>query len=133
MNKLNIFQKATLGLSGLVAALFLTAGVVSAIPYNGDQTVASPVPAFNVFTGVPAPTGNESDFLRARVPVNATDSTTQYVDPLSTTCKDGEEIQLRVYVHNGASAAANNNGSGPSVAHGTKVKVTIPGTRSRNF
>ena len=135
MNKLNIFKKVTLSLTSLVAAFFLSSGVVSAIAYDGAQTAASPVPAFNVFTGVPAPWGNENDFLRARVPINGQDSdaTTQYTDPLSSTCKDGEKIQMRVYVHNGASATANNNGSGPSVAHGTKVKVSIPGAEATTF
>src|SRR5665647_83916 len=133
MNTLNIFKKTTLGITGLVTALFLTAGVVSAIPYSGAQTPASPVPAFNVFTGVPAPWGNESDFLRARVPTSSADSTTQYTDPLNSTCKSGEQIQLRVYVHNGAGVDGNNNGSGPSIAHGTKVKVTIPGDEAATF
>lgn len=128
MNKPNLIKKTLLGLTSFAAALVITTGVAHAtIPYNGDQTVASPVPAFNVFTGVPAPTGNEPDFLRARVPVNGNDSdaTTQYSDPLNTSCVDGQKIQMRVYVHNGASADGNNNGTGPSVAHGTKVKVNL--------
>ncbi|MBC7708090.1 hypothetical protein H7Y63_02620 [Polaromonas sp.] len=135
MKKINFFQKATLALTGLVAATFLSTALVSAIPYDDARTAASPVPAYNVFTGVPAPDGNESDFLRARVPVNGNDSdaTTQYSDPLSTTCTPGQKIQMKVYVHNGASQDGNNGGTGPSVMHGATVKVAIPGNEATTF
>jgi hypothetical protein len=132
MKALNILKKASLGLTALVAGLVISTTSASAIPYNGDQTVASPVPAFNVFTGVPS-VGNEADFLRARVPNGTGDSTTPYVDPLSASCTPGQKIQMRVYVHNGASADANNGGTGPSVAHGVKVKVSLPATESTSF
>jgi len=138
MNRISIIKKLALGLSTLAASFMLVSGVahaITTIPYNGDQTVASPVPAFNVFTGVPAPVGNEPDFLRARVPVNGDpqDPTTQYSDPLNTSCTDGQVIELRVYVHNGASADANNNGTGPSIAHNSIVKVSIPGDEATSF
>jgi hypothetical protein len=75
--------------------------------------------------------------LEARVPDNANpalDITTPYSEsPLSTSCTNGEVIQLRVYVHNGADAAYNNNGTGPSVAHGVQVQVNIPSTQSTTF
>lgn len=129
MNKLNIFKKITIGITAIVAGVLISGGVTvqAAIPYTGDDTVSSPTPAFNVFTGVPAPWGDESDFLRARVPVNGQDSdaTTQYVDPLAASCANGQKIQMRVYVHNGASVTGNQNGTGPSVAHDTKVRVDL--------
>jgi hypothetical protein len=130
MNK-QLLKKATIGLTSLVVALLISGSAASAIQYTGDTTVASPVPAFNVFTGdmpAPAPAGGEGNFFRGRVPVNGnpSDATTQYSDPVNTNCTDGQIIQMNVYVHNGANADANNNGSGPSVAHGTKVKVSLP-------
>jgi hypothetical protein len=130
MKTLNIFKKASLGLAAVVAGLVITSTGVSAIAYNGDQTVASPVPAFNVFTGVPS-YGDESDFLRGRA---ATSGTTPFVDPVDAgSCTNGQQLQLRVYVHNGASADANNGGSGPSVAHGTQVKVSLPSGAASSF
>lgn len=125
MNKLTIFKKATLGITALASSLLMNGAVASAIiPYDGPNTPNSPVPAWNVFTGVPS-VGDERDFLRARVPTGTGDSSTPYVDPLNTTCVDGQKIQMRVYAHNGASVDGNQNGTGPSVAHGAKVKVNL--------
>lgn len=133
-----IFKKASLGLATLVAVLTMSGSAASAIPYTGDTTVASPVPAFNVFTGnmpAPAPLNGEPNFFRGRVPAdgNMSDPTTPYTDPVSASCTNNQLIQLHVYVHNGASADANNNGSGPSVAHGTKVKVALPSNEASTF
>jgi hypothetical protein len=141
---LNIFKKIAISLSAVVFSLMLTTSFASALPYTGTTTEASPVPAFNVFTATsgnpipaPAPSDSEANFLEARVPVNgdgATDSTTPFTESsLSTACTDGEVIQFRVYVHNGADAANNDNGNGPSIAHNTQVEVTIPGSQSTTF
>jgi len=134
MRKFNLFKKAATILSVVAAGLVVSTALVGAsIPYDGDNTPASPVPAFNVFTGVPS-VGDESDFLRARVPTAPSgDTSTPYVDPLSASCTEGQRLQMRVYIHNGASADQNNNGSGPSVAHGTKVKVSLPTTEATTF
>ncbi|MDB5175460.1 MAG: hypothetical protein JWM81_318 [Candidatus Saccharibacteria bacterium] len=128
MKKINFFQKASAALTVLAASLFLSTAVAGAIPYSGDSTPASPVPAFNVFTGVPS-AGDESDFLRSRVPVNGDnqESTTPFTDPTSASCVEGQKIQMRVYVHNGASKDNNDNGNGASVAHGVNVKVAVNG------
>lgn len=138
MKYTSFFKKASLGLATLVAAVTMTSATVSAIPYTGDTTVASPVPAFNVFTGnmpAPAPLNGEPNFFRGRVPAdgNMSDPTTPYTDPVSASCTNNQLIQLHVYVHNGASVDGNNNGSGPSVAHGTKVKVALPGNEASTF
>jgi hypothetical protein len=138
MNKLNIFKKASIGFTALVAGLLISGGTVSAIPYTGDTTVASPVPAFNVFTGnmpAPAPTSGEPDFFQGRVPSNGNlkDPSTPFTDPVSTNCTNGEIIQLHVYVHNGASADNNGNGSGPSVAHGSRVRVSLSDAQATSF
>lgn len=133
MNYTTTLKRTALGFTTMVAAFSMSTTTVSAIAYNGDNTVSSPTPAFNVFTGVPS-VGNEADFLRARVPTAPTgDTSTAYVDPLNASCVNGQRIQMRVYVHNGANANANNNGSGPSVARGTKVKVNVPSTQATSF
>lgn len=109
-------------------AMIALAPKVQAIPYSGDTTPPAPSPAFNVYTGVPSE-GNESDFFRGKVE----GATTPSVNDLSTTCETGKRLQLRVYVHNGASQYQNNNGTGPSVAKDTKVKVALPGSQASNF
>jgi hypothetical protein len=141
---LNIFKKILISLSAVVFSLMLTTSFASALPYTGTSTEASPIPAFDVFTATtgnpipaPAPSDSEANFLEARVPINgdgATDSTTPFSESsLTTACTNGEVIQFRVYVHNGANAADNDNGTGPSIAHNTQVQVTIPGSQSTTF
>ena len=133
MKSLNIIKKAALSLATVAAAFTLGSASVSAIPYSGDSTPPAPSPAFNVYTGVPSE-GNEADFFRARVPAgDPSTATNAYSDPLNTDCTDGKLIQMRVYVHNGASQHQNNNGTGPSVAHGTKVRVALPGNEASSF
>ena len=135
MKKINLFKKAIASFAtvALAAGIFFSAGTVHAIPYEGEATQPSPVPAFNVFTGVPNGVENESDFLRARVPNAGVDTTTPYVDPLNASCEAGQKIQMKVYVHNGASQYENGNGAGASVAHGTKLKVTLPTNQAASF
>lgn len=126
--KTSFLKKAVLGLAGIAAVVVLATGTARAIsiPYEGPNTPPAPSPAFNVFTGVPS-VGTESDFLRSRVPTAPTgDTSTPYVDPLTASCTKGQRIQMRVYVHNGATKSNNNGGNGSSVAHGTKVKVALP-------
>lgn len=134
MNKFNFIKKIAVAFTGvaMAAGVLFSAGVVHAIPYDGDNTVPATTPTFNVFTGVPN-VGDESDFFRSRVPVGTTDTTTAYVDPLSATCVAGQKIQMRVYVHNGTSVSTNENGTGSGVAHGTKVKVTLPTNAAASF
>src|SRR5579884_1025281 len=142
MNKLSTLKKISVGLATLATGLIMTMAPARAsqcsIPYDGSSTQASPVPAFNVFCGpmpAPAPTDGEGDFFQARVPANGNpnDPNTPYTDPVNTACTDGELIQLHVYVHNGASAANNDNGTGPSVIHGAKVAVSIPSQTESTF
>lgn len=128
-----IFKKAALALSTVAAALLFGSAVASAIPYTGPNTPSSPTPAFNVYTGVDQGVGNESDFFRGRVDTRANGSQVPYVDPLNASCEDGQKLQLRVYVHNGASEQGNNNGTGPSVAHDTKVRIGIPSAELSSF
>lgn len=119
------FAKLTRGLSAVFASMFVAmvmsgGHALATIPYSGDTTPASPTPAFNVFTGVPSE-GNESDFFRGKVAGDTNPS----VNDVKTTCATGTRLTLRVYVHNGANENQNNDGTGPSVAKDTKVKVDL--------
>lgn len=100
--------------------IMLVASSAGAVPYTGANTPALPSPAFNQYTGVPD-VGNESDFFRGRQSGQG-----EFVNNVSSACNTGQEFSLRAYVHNGASQTKNNNGTGPSVAHNTKVRVALP-------
>lgn len=123
---MNIFKSLVRGsiatLVSLLSFAVLAAPHAFAIPYTGDTTQASPVPAFNVFTGNVPQQGDESDFLRGKVLGDTADS----VNDVTSTCETGKRFQLRVYVHNGASQYHNDNGTGASIAHDSKVKITLP-------
>ncbi|NBU33083.1 hypothetical protein EB118_06440 [bacterium] len=113
------------------AVLALTSDGVSAIPYTGENTTPSPVPAFNVFTGVPGiDNPDESKFFNGRL---STETNQDARDPIATVCTAGTKFVLRAYVHNGASQFANDNGNGPSVAKDTKIKVTLPTVLATSF
>ncbi len=149
MKKFNLFKKLTTGMIALIVGVMLYAGMAHASattnPYTGPSTNATPVPTFDSYVPTPgyplpapAPSDGEPDFLQGRVPVNndpSADSSTPYSDPVNSTCSNNQIIQLRVYVHNNADSALNNNGTGPSVMHGTKVKISLPGdtTQSTKF
>lgn len=116
----------------VTAALAITGGgSVNAIPYTGENTQPSPIPAFNVYTGV---TGidnpDESKFFNGRL---STETNADARDPIATACMAGTKFVLRAYVHNGASQANNGTGNGPSVAKDTKIKVTLPTADAANF
>ena len=131
----NILDKKLKFLLTALAATFVVAfiGILSislrtnAIPYGPDAP-PSPVPAFNVYTGVPNE-GNEKDFFKGKV-----DGTTEAsVNNVVGSCETGSRFSLRAYVHNGASQYNNGTGNGPSVAKNTKIKVSIPGNEASKF
>lgn len=108
--------------------MLVVAQSTGAVPYQGANTPPLPSPAFNQYTGVPE-IGNESDFFKGREA-----GVGDWVNNVSSACNNGQEFSLRAYVHNGASQHANNNGSGPSVAHNTMIRVALPGnTEASNF
>lgn len=128
--KFNMIHKVlTSAVLGVAGVLVLATGVAHAIPYTGANTPPLSAPGFNAYTGVDQGVGDEPDFLRTRVDDG---SNTDYKDTVNNACVSGTKFQMRVYVHNGASADNNQNGSGPSVAHGTKVKVALPGNLTSN-
>lgn len=123
-NVINEVFKRTVRLAAILAvpvAVLLAAQATHAVPYQGATTPPLPAPAFNQYTGVPE-VGDESDFFDGRE-----SGVGDWVDEVSSQCNDGQEFSLRAYVHNGASQYANDNGNGPSVAHGTTIRVALPG------
>ena len=121
------FKSAMLAIVALMLIAFVVAPSAKAIPYGNDAP-PTPTPTFNAYTGVPD-VGNESDFFRVRVDGDSAEP----VSDLSSSCELGKKFQYRVYVHNGASQYNNANGSGPSVAKDTKVKVALPGNEASSF
>lgn len=119
-------KKVAVSAVTLMAGLFAFAPSVAAIPYDPNHPGLDK-PGFNVYTGVPG-YGNESDFLQGKEK-----NTSTYTDPVNSECKNGQEFAVRTYVHNGANAVHNQNGNGPGVAHGTKVKIALPGAESSKF
>lgn len=119
--KLKSIKKGLLLALASVVTTVIVASPVAAIPYQGANTPALPSPAFNQYTGVPSQ-GDESDFFRGRESGNGA-----FTNNVSSACNNGQEFSLQAYVHNGADQTQNNNGSGPSVAHGTKIRVALPG------
>lgn len=111
----------------LGVALVTLSGSAKAIPWS-QGTTGLDHPGFNVFTGVPD-VGNESDFMRGRV----SGSSNPFTDPVNDSCADNTQYSVRIYVHNGANQTLNNNGTGPGVAHNTKVKVGVPSTTASNI
>ena len=85
--------------------------------YNGPGTPGFDYPTFNSFTNVPG-IGDERRFFTGMYP-----NGTVLTDPLAQV-KQGDELTLQVYVHNGADPKYNESGQG--VARNTKVKVVLP-------
>lgn len=79
---------------------------------------------FNSFTGVPG-IGDERDFFTGMV---GTDKPNFY-DPMNDV-RSGDELLVRVYVHNNADSSNNADGSG--VAKNTKVRVALPTGMNQN-
>ena len=133
MKKLFTAFKQALVVAALTVTAVITLGGSSAraIPYTGETTPPSPIPAFNVYTGVPGiDNPDESKFFNGRL---STETNQDARDPINTACTAGTKFILRAYVHNGASQAANNNGTGPSVAKDTKIKVSLPTSLASAF
>lgn len=73
---------------------------------------------FNSFTGVPN-IGDERNFVTGKI-AGAPDG---FYDPMNQV-RDGNEILVRVYVHNNADTSTNASGKG--VAKNTKVRAEVP-------
>lgn len=78
---------------------------------------------FNSFTNVPN-IGDERNFFTGKI----AGAPGGFFDPVTT--NDGDELLLRVYVHNGADEKYNASGKG--VAKNTQVRAEIPNVLSKN-
>lgn len=125
----NIFMRLPLKLSAAVL-FFITLVSVGAIsaallggdrqvkPYQGPGTPGFDYVTFNSFTGVPN-IGDERNFFTGKI-AGAPDG---FYDPMNGV-RNGDELLVRVYVHNNADPKHNADGSG--VAKNTKVRVKLP-------
>ncbi len=86
--------------------------------YQGPGTPGFDHVTFNSFTGVPN-IGDERNFFHGKI-AGAPDG---FYDPMNGV-RDGDEILMRVYVHNGADPK--HNASGKGVAKNTRVRVELP-------
>lgn len=93
------------------------------------EVIAPTTPAFNIYENQPLGVGNESDFVRLRKSngdPRVPNTTNPFSDPISAVCNPGEKFDVRTYIHNGASEAANDNGNGSAVAHNVNVAMSAP-------
>src|SRR3989344_3864945 len=75
---------------------------------------------FNSFTGVPN-IGDERNFLTGKID-GAPDG---FYDPMNQV-RDGNEILVRVYIHNGADSSLNSDANNKvGIARNTKVRVEV--------
>jgi uncharacterized repeat protein (TIGR01451 family) len=79
---------------------------------------------FNSFTGVPN-IGDERNFFTGKI-AGAPDG---FYDPMNGV-RGGDEVLMRVYVHNGADESLNASGAG--VARNTRVRVQLPTSAAHN-
>jgi len=137
MSKLSFLKKTVLSLA--LAVTVVGAGSVQAaqIDYNNPNNQPIKNPVFNTYTNAPAGIGNEADFVKLRksngdptVPANQSN----FIDPVNAVCNVGEKFDIRTYVHNGANAEYNNNGSGSAVARNVSVAMQAQlGVTKKNF
>lgn len=108
----------------VVAAVGLTAGVKAWYPDRPTFTMQNPAPyvTFNSITDNPD-YGDERTFFDAK---NATNTQSGgYAGKVNVT--SGEEVLMRVYVHNDASSNLNGaDFTGTGVAKGAKVRIALP-------
>lgn len=109
----------------VVAVAGLTAAAVAGFGpdrptkvYNGPGTPGFDHVTFNSFTNVPK-FGDERQFFNGQY---ADQSQTYY--PTLTQLRQGDEVTMHVYIHNGADPSLNASGQG--IAKNTNVKVELP-------
>ncbi len=117
-------------IKGLLVAAVAVVGLVvapTAQAYDPAEYTGNGNPQFNVYTSVEN-FGNEKDFFRVG-PVKGRGS--QFSNSFDA-CSG--EVQLNVYVHNGAPEGFNGeNFNGTGVAKDTKVRVNLPTGTGKNF
>lgn len=123
MNK--VTKKLVAGVSVVAIALSMTATAFASfgpdrptLTWNGDQTKGADHIVFNSFVNNPV-WGDERDFVRGAVEQRDD----KYADPVNNV-KDGDVVNVVMFVHNNADSSLNANGSG--IATNTTVKADIP-------
>lgn len=125
-NYLSYLPKKVMAVVSALSVVLLVVASVSAafgpdrptIAWLGEGTSGFDQVTFNSFTGVPN-FGDERDFLRGKL----NETTNNYTDPVSG-LKDGDEVKVLVYIHNGAKSSL--NASGVGVAENLRVRIQLP-------
>ncbi len=116
-------------IKGMILTAVAVAGLVAPsvvyASYNQADYTGNGKPQFNVYTDVPG-LGNEKDFLRVG-PAGS-----KLIDAVNEQTACEGEVQLFVYVHNGAPEGFNGeDNDGTGVAKDTKVQVSLPETKGK--
>jgi uncharacterized repeat protein (TIGR01451 family) len=132
--KLKSFAKLALLVAAVAAAIILPLTAIAGYEpanrpvktYTGADSVAFDYPVFNSWVNTPN-YGDERAFFDA-----GTATSGPYKDQLVVT--PGQEITLRMYIHNGAAPSLNGtNFDGPGVARNSRVQVFLPTATSTSL
>jgi uncharacterized repeat protein (TIGR01451 family)/LPXTG-motif cell wall-anchored protein len=139
--KLKTFAKLGVFVAALAAAIIIPVVAIAGYApadrptktYTGPDSVAFQYPVFNSWVNTPN-YGDERAFFDASTQANG-GTTGGFQDQLVVT--PGQEVTLRMYIHNGAAPGLNgNNFDGPGVARNTRLQVYLPtatATQLRSF
>lgn len=139
--KLKTFAKLGVFVAALAAAIIIPVAAIAGYEpanrptktYTGPDSVAFQYPVFNSWVNTPN-YGDERAFFDASTQANG-GTTGGFQDQLVVT--PGQEVTLRMYIHNGAAPGLNgNNFDGPGVARNTRLQVYLPtatATQLRSF
>lgn len=127
-----VSKRVLLGMTAFVVATASLTGVAFAWgPDRPTYTIQQPADhvTFNSITNNPN-YGDERTFFDAKDATNT--GVGGFVDKMNV--QDGQELLLRVYVHNNAADNLNDpNFTGPGVAHNTKVRVYLPTATAKDL
>jgi uncharacterized repeat protein (TIGR01451 family) len=132
--KLKSFAKLAVLVAAIAAAIIVPIAVTAGYEpanrpvktYTGPDSVAFDYPVFNSWVNTPN-YGDERAFFDA-----GTATSGPYKDQLAVT--PGQEITLRMYIHNGAAPSLNGtNFNGPGVARNARIQVFLPTATSTSL
>lgn len=130
-NRINSFFKNKIVLAAVFAAATLGLGGATIAQFGPDRPTKQYVQGqpgfdyvtFNSFTGVPN-IGDERNFLTGKI----AEAPNGFYDPMNQV-RDGNEILVRVYVHNNADENLNTAANGErGIARNTRVRAEVPKT-----
>ena len=117
-----LFAVTLAGVGAISAALI--GGDREVRAYNGPGTPGFDHVTFNSFTNVPN-IGDERNFFHGKI----SQAPNGFYDPMNGV-RGGDELLVRVYVHNNADPK--HNASGKGVAKNTRVRVQLPSGEAQN-